>query len=65
VLAAMTDVHALEHRLHLRFALARGIFGVDERQLHVLVDGELVDQIEALEDEADVALRIAARLLSG
>ena len=55
VVAAVRDVHAFEHRVDSRLALARGRLRVDQRQLDVLVDRELVDEVEALEHEADVA----------
>ena len=47
----------VEHRVDPR-ACARdaGMIVVEQRKLDILADGQLVDQIEALEDEADVAL---------
>src|SRR5687767_13691813 len=56
VIAAVADVHAFEHGVDLRLTLTRRGFRVDERQLDVFVNRELVDEVEALEDEADVAL---------
>jgi uncharacterized protein YbbC (DUF1343 family) len=52
----VADVHALEHAVDLAFALTRGDARVQQRQLDVFADRELVDEIEALEDEADVLL---------
>ena len=56
VLAPVHDLHLLEHRFYPLFALGGFDPGIDERQLHILVHGELVDQVEALEDKADVVL---------
>ncbi len=68
----MRDVHLLEHRLDLGAALVGSHFGVHQRQLDVLIHGELVDQVEALEHETDMrlanrgafALRIGGNILA-
>ena len=42
---------------------AEGIFcAVGERQLDVFIDGQIADQIEALEDEADLLIADARAL---
>ena len=56
VLCTVADVHALENLGHALLALRCADAQVAKRQLHVFVDIELVDQVEALEYEADVAL---------
>src|SRR5712692_1240154 len=50
------DVEAVEDVGHDRLPLAPLHVAVGERHLEVLVDGEVVEQVVALEDEADVAL---------
>ena len=56
VVGAVTDVHALEHGGDTLFALASPHVEVFEWQLDVLEDVEFVDEVEALEDESDIAL---------
>jgi hypothetical protein len=56
---------ALEGRLHALLALARTHAAVRQRQLDVLVDGEIADQVERLEDEADLAVAYARPVRGG
>ena len=65
MLQAMAHVHLLQHCLHALLALRRWNFVVCEWQLHVFVDGQLVDEIEALEHEADVRLAQVGPLALG
>ena len=52
----MADGHALHDLRHLLLALGGRNVQIAQRQLDVLIDIEFVDQVEALEYEADVAL---------
>ena len=63
VLGAMPHVHTAQHLLHSLFALSRRDIQVGQRQLHVLIDVQLVDQVEALEDEANLSLADGIALL--
>src|SRR5262249_9466706 len=56
VLPAVGHPHPLERTLHSPLPLGRGHPTVGERQLHVLEDREVPDEVEALEDEADLAI---------
>ena len=56
VLGAVGDGHPLHHGRDPLLALGSTDFHVLERQFDVLIDVELVDEVEALEHEADVAL---------
>ena len=56
VLRAIGKADALDRLDRALPALARGHAGVDHRQLHVLQHGEFREQIEGLEDEADLAI---------
>ena len=56
------DVHALEDVVNHLFALGCLDLQVYQRQLHVLVDVQFVDEVEALEDEADVAFAVLGAL---
>ena len=56
VLGAVGDGHPLHHRRDPLLALRRADVQVAQRQLDVLIDVQLVDEVEALEHEADVAL---------
>ena len=56
VLGTVADVHALHHLLHLLLALALRHAEIGKRQLDVLLYVELVDEVEALEDEAYLSL---------
>src|SRR5579883_1249228 len=47
------DLHALESLAHPHLALTgRDVLVIEQRELYVLEDIELIDQIEALEDES-------------
>ena len=59
---AVGDVHALEDVVYHLFALGGLDLHVDEGQLDVLEDVQLVDEVEALEDEADVAFAVLGAL---
>ena len=65
VLGAVGHLHTLERRLHLLPALTRWDALVRERQLDVVVDAEIADQVEALEDEADLLAPHARSLRGG
>jgi hypothetical protein len=54
VLHAVRHPDALERVLHARLALRGRHAAVRERQLDVLVDREIADEVERLEDEADL-----------
>ena len=56
VLGAMLDGHALHDGVHTLLALTGGDVHVTQRQLNVLKHIQLVDEVEALEHKADVAL---------
>ena len=65
VLRAVRHADALERRIDALLAL-RGLHAaVGERQLDVLIHGEIADQVEALEDEADLAVADARALGRG
>ena len=53
---AVRDIHAAQDFIHAAPALGSLDAHVDQRQLDILEDIQLVDQVERLEDEADVAL---------
>ena len=65
VLRAMRHADALERRLDALLALGRLHAAVGERQLDVLEHGEIADQVEALEDEPDLAVADARALRGG
>ena len=56
MLDAVRHAHTLERLLHPLAPLGRRHPAVGERQLDVLVDGEVTDQVEGLEDESDLAV---------
>jgi hypothetical protein len=56
VLHAVRHADALERLLHPLLALRRGHAAVGERQLDVLVHRQVADEVEGLEDEADLAV---------
>ena len=62
VLHAVAHAHALERIGDALLALGRRHAAVRERQLDVLVDREIADQVERLEDEADLAVADAGAL---
>ena len=53
VFGAVGEADALEHLGDAAFALGGGDLAVDQSHLDVLGDVEVVDEVEALEDEAD------------
>src|SRR5690606_16111915 len=55
VVAAVRHADALEGRLRAELPLLGVEVEVEQRELDVLVDRQLVDEVEALEDEADGA----------
>src|SRR5687767_4330669 len=56
MLSTMAHPDPLEPILHPLLPLSRWHVPVGERQLHVLVDGQVTDQVERLEDEPDLAV---------
>ena len=56
VLGAVGHADALERRRHALLALGGAHAAVGERQLDVLEDVQVANQVEALEDEADLAV---------
>lgn len=56
VARAVAHLHALERPLGARAALGAWDRAVRERELHVLDDVQISDQVEGLEDEADAAI---------
>src|SRR5215469_13543518 len=60
----MSHANALEGMLDLLLALGGTRAAIGERELHILVDGQITDQVERLEDEADLAIA-DARTLAG
>ena len=63
VLGPVGDGHPLHHRRDPLLALRRADVQVAQRQLDVLIDVQLVDEVEALEHEADVAFAELGALL--
>jgi hypothetical protein len=57
------DAHLLERVLYALAPLGRRQLPIAERKLDVLLDGEVADQVERLEDEADLAVPDARALL--
>src|SRR6185369_7277093 len=62
VLHAVAHAHALECVGDALLALGRRHAAIGERQLDVLVDREIADEVERLEDEADLAIPNAGAL---
>src|SRR6266540_4997196 len=62
VVRAMGHADLLERLVHALATLRRPHPAVGQRQLHVLVDGEVSDQVETLEDEPDLAVADAGSL---
>jgi len=56
VLSAMRHLDAFECVLDFFLALGRGHAAIREGEFDVFVDGEIADEIESLEDEADFAI---------
>ena len=50
------ELQLLQHLIHDLFALSRGNAKIEQRQLDVFKNGQLVDEIKALEDKPDVSL---------
>ena len=65
VLHAVRHADPLERLLHALLALLGGHAAVGERQLDVLVHREVADQVERLEDEADLPVADARPLGEG
>ena len=63
VLGAVGDGHSLHHGRDPLLALRGADVQVAQRQLYVFIDVQLVDEVEALEHEADVALAELGALL--
>jgi hypothetical protein len=58
----MAHAHALQRLLHALPPLRRRHAAVGQGELDVLEDGEVADEVEALEDETDVAVADARAL---
>ncbi len=63
VLRSVRDAHTIHGFGDTLLAFAGRHVVIEQRQLDVLGDGQLVDQVEVLEDEADVLLADLAALL--
>jgi len=55
VIAAMHDLHFVQYHFHALFAFGSFYAKIDQGQLDIFKHGELIDEVEALEYEADVA----------
>ena len=62
VLHAMRHADALQRLMHALLALRAGHAAIGERQLDVLIHRQIADQVERLEDEADLAIANARPL---
>src|SRR5207247_8462310 len=62
MLRAVRHADALERRFHALLALGRLHPAIGERQLYVLEDREVADQVEALEDEPNLTVAHARAL---
>ena len=62
VLHAVRHADALQRLLHAPLALRRRHAAIRQRQFHVLVHREIADQVERLEDKADLAVADARPL---
>ena len=62
---AMRHADALERFVHECFALARAHAAIGQRQFDVLVNGQVADEVEALENETDLAIADARALRKG
>src|SRR5450432_1647545 len=56
MLHAVRHADFLERVVHALLALTALHAAIRERQLHILVDGEIADQVERLEDESDLPI---------
>ena len=61
VVHAVGQAHLLECGAHERTALAAGQAAVDKRQLNVFKGSQCRDEVESLEDEADLAVADAGQ----
>src|ERR1044072_2945261 len=59
---AMAHADALQRFEHETFTLARTHAAISQRQLDVLINREIADEVEALEDESDLAVADAGAL---
>jgi len=55
VIAPVHDLHLVQHGFDALFSFRTFYTEIYEREFNVFEDGELVDEVKALEDEADVA----------
>ena len=62
---AMPHADALERFVDESFAFARAHAAIGQRQLDVFVNGQVADEIEALENEADFAIANAGTFRKG
>src|SRR6266568_4005160 len=62
MLHAVRHTHAFEGGLYFLFALGRARSAVGERKFHVLVDGQVADQVKRLEDKPDLPVADAGAL---
>src|SRR5713101_1118462 len=62
VFHAVRHAHAFEGGLYFLFALGRARSAVGERKFHVLVDGQVTDQVKRLEDKPDLPVADAGAL---
>src|SRR5271168_2781493 len=62
---AVGHADAFEGVLDLLLALGGARAAIGQRQLDVFVDGEVADEVERLEDEADLAIADAGALADG
>src|SRR5712692_6379668 len=65
VLHAMRHAYFFERLLNPLLALAGGHTSVSERQLHILVNRKIADQIEGLKDKTDLAVADARPFTEG
>ena len=63
MVCALAELHALERRRDALRALILFDALIDERQLYVLLRGELWDKVEALEHEAYLAVADMRKLV--
>src|SRR5436190_16961798 len=56
MLGAMAHADALQRFEHETFALTRSHAAISQRQFDVLINGEIANEIEALENESDLAI---------
>src|ERR1044072_2875751 len=56
MLGAVAHADALQRFEHETFPVARTHPAIGQRELDVLINGEIADQVKALEDESDLAI---------